>query len=219
MSSGGTVRIEAADTSDRHPLACEFTAVFADKTCRLIATGGRSAERQVVESYPELTGPLEASPKSSWSLYVHLVDADRCLEHRSLDDANVAVLVEGDLPELRVVRFRNIVSFAGGDGSVGPSLAPDGTSLKPEIDRWPAEERARYDRGAGFEAFRTASGDLYWFTSLRDVNSPWSSRLRDGRGTHLRLTYVDDGIERESIQRAVLVEAGAHLYWQHGQLR
>jgi hypothetical protein len=218
-SSGGTVHDQAADTSDRHPLACEFTAVFADKTCRLIATGERSAERQVVQSSPVSTGPLEASPESSWSLRVHLVDADRCLEHRSLGDTKVAVLVEGDRPELRVVRFETVVSFAGRDGSVGPSLGPDGTSLNPEIARWPAEERARYGGGAGFEALRTRSGDLYWFTSLRDTNSPWSSRLRDGRGSHLRLSFVADGIEHERTERVVLVAAGARLYWEGGQLR
>lgn len=216
MSSGGEMREEIADTSDRHPLPCTFTAVFSDKTCLLVATGKRNAHRQIMNGSPSAVAPPEVAP---WRLLVDLLDGDQCVEERALHDEKVAVLVEGSHRDLRVVPFQLITGYSGGDGASGPLVGHDGRSLVAEIARWPRDEQARYARGPGFEARRTRARDLFWFTSREDARSPWSSRLRDGEGNHLRLTYVVEGVERESSEPVVLLREGEHLYWSHGQLR
>jgi hypothetical protein len=220
LSSGGAASDEMADTQDAHPLPCLFTMVFIDRTCPLEATGRRSARRQVVT---QLGGP---PTPSEWRLEVEVVDRDGCVKkavaasaERDDEDGFSSTIVEGLRPDLRVAQFEMIVSYAGGDGSHGPLTDASGTDLRPEIARWPKDEQVLYAHGPGFEALRTHSGDLFWFTSLSSVNSPWQTRLRAGDGRLLRLPHGTDEKQLGADQRVLLLREGSHLYWRDGQIR
>lgn len=208
MSSGGTVVQQAANTSDAHPLPCVFTAVAEDTTCVLVANGKRHARRQLVQSLGRSAAD-DVPSDAPWTLVLDLDDPEGCTKHPSF--RGDMVLVEGARPDLRVVHFDMIVSYAGSDGSSGPLKDYRGADLRPEIERWPADERARYARGAGFEASRTRAGDLFWFTSMSDTSSPWMTRLRTATGAVLP-------VEREGSGRVTLLREGERLYWKHGEL-
>jgi hypothetical protein len=172
-----TLTTTVADVHDPRPLPCTFTAVFADRTCRLEATGKRQATRST-------TGPVGiAWGDARWALLVEVADAAGCMRNGSPGH----VVVEGSWSDLRLVELATAhLGFSDEDGTRtggGATRDADGTDLMPEIRRWPRDEQAAYLEGPRFDVSHTQARDLYWYASWQPDR--WVIRLRDGAGTLL----------------------------------
>ncbi len=213
MSSGGSVIQEVADTTDARPLPCTFTAVYADKSCALRATGKRYAARQVIKQMGGGMGLEREGP--TWRLFVELTDSGGCMEKPTRPSSDESAIVEGTRPELRVV------DFIGTDGSTPapcPIFGPDHGYAPSEIARWPSDERARHASKKPFEVRCTPARDLFWFTSIDRDGDTWKSRLRDKSGKLLRLPYNFEGKAREHEETTLLLKERERLYWSGGQV-
>lgn len=191
------------------PPACTYTVVTPTQACLLAPTGNFWARRSGSQHH----GTTFAIEYEWWIVYE--LRASSCVMAPT-EDRGLAVLVAGQHPELRVVRFGFDVSYSG-SGRGGPTTQSDGTDLRPLIAVWPADEQARYRSGPGFAAFPSTSPDgatktreLTWFSSPTTPGEFWAHRLRDRDGKVLLETSVGS--------RTVLRD-GARLYWPGGRIR
>lgn len=197
-----TMTTTIADVRDPRELPCSFTAVFADRTCRLEATGKRQATRAS-------TGPV-GFPLGDWrwSLMVEVVDAASCA---SDDRSPGNVVVEGIWNDLRLVEFETGLNYSGGDGARGETRDREGNDLMPEIKRWAPDEQAAYMKGPGFEVRFTKTRDLYWYASSEPDG--WVFRLRDGAGTLLLDHEVFEGRSVPITTPGPIVRHGDRRYY------
>ena len=142
-------------------------------------------------------------------------DDDACMAGEETS-SEATVVVSGVRPNLRVVDF----SGGGTSGeSTCPGREPSLEYSKKEAALWPADERARFLAKKPFEVRCTAERDLFWFTSIDRDGDPWQSRLRDGKGNILPLTFVNEGKRTTYGDRTLLLREGERLYFWGGQIR
>lgn len=197
-----TMTTTIADVRDPRPLPCSFTAVFADRTCSLEATGKRQATRTSTGGIGVPFGAWR------WSLMVEIVDVASCTSGgRSPGN----VVVEGIWNDLRLVEFDTGINYSGGDGTRGETRDFEGNDLTPEIKRWALDEQAAYLKGPGFEVRYTKDRDLYWYASSEPDG--WAYRLRDGAGALLLDHEVFEGKSLPITQPGPIVQHGNSRYY------
>ncbi len=197
-----TMTTTIADVRDSRPFPCSFSAVFADRTCKLEATGKRQATRATTGA---VGVPFGAGP---WSLMVEVVDVASCAsDGRSPDH----VVVQGVWTDLRLVEFETGLNYSGGDGARGETRDAEGNDLMPEIKRWAPDEQSAYMNGPGFEVRYTKARDLYWYATSGPDG--WVFRLRDGAGALLLDHEMFEGRSMPITVPGAIVRNGNRRYY------